>query len=196
MRSWEGPKSVWLLWDIERLCLDCPARAGNRGTILECSSPQANPCTSIATYDQVKRMEVSVSIAVIPSCVGRDFGAGTPILLGETQMSKRFIISEPIFYFQYNLFYEPFTVSDHIASTVGWFGKGMKECCVGLFQTTRPRLPGRAEDFSHDSLCLCRNFKCKTLIVGTVVAGAVSSKIHPPIHPTDVLFIWPINFIL
>jgi len=56
-------------------------------------------------------MEVLVFSAVILSSVGRDFGAETPIVQGETKMCKRFIISEPIFYFQCGLFYETFTVS-------------------------------------------------------------------------------------
>jgi len=64
-------------------------------------------------------MEVSVSSAVILSYMGRDFVEETRIVLGETQTCKGFIISQPIFYFQYVLFYEPFTVSNHIASTVG-----------------------------------------------------------------------------
>ena len=76
-----GPKAVWILWDIERLFHDCPARAGDRGTILRCSSPQANPYTSVATDGQVIRMEVSVSNAVCLSCVGTDFDAETPIIL-------------------------------------------------------------------------------------------------------------------
>lgn len=113
------PKAFWILQDIEGLFLDCPGRAEDRVTILRCSSRQANPCTSVATDGHVIRMEVSVSSDVIFSCVGRDFGAETPIILGVTQTCKRFIISEPIFCFQYDLFHEHFTVSDHIKSTVG-----------------------------------------------------------------------------
>lgn len=139
-------------------------------------------------------MEVSVSSAVILSYMGRDFVEETRIVLGETQTCKGFIISQPIFYFQYVLFYEPFTVSNHIASTVGWFGKGMEESCVDLFQTTLPHLPGRAEDFSHNSLRLCRNFKFKTLILGTVVNTAVSSKTHPSIEQTYLTFdLWDLS---
>lgn len=64
----------------------------------------------------------------------------------------------------------------------------MEESCVDLFQTTRPHLPGRAEDFRHDSLCLCRNFKFETLILDAVVTSAVSSKAHPSTEQTYLSF--------
>jgi len=55
-----GPKGVWILWDIERLFLYCPARAGDRGTILRCSSPQAR--LHNCRYRRSGHMDGSLSI--------------------------------------------------------------------------------------------------------------------------------------
>lgn len=122
-----GPKAVWILWDIQRLLLDCPARAGHRGTILRCSSPQAIPCTNVVTDGQVIRMEVAVSSALILSYLGRNFGTETPTVLGEIQTCEGFIISEPIFYFQYGLSYELLVLTySRQTRAFTWTGRGLR----------------------------------------------------------------------
>jgi len=179
-----GSKAVWILWDIERLFLDCPARTGDRGTILRCSSPQGNPCTSVATDGQVIRMEVSVSSALILSYLGRYFGAETTIVLGLTQTCKGFINSEPIFYFQYGLFYELLTVSDHIVSTVGWFGQGTGRKLCWLITDKTPAFTWTGRGLRP----------LKTPILDNVVTSTVSSKSHPSIEQTYLSFdLWNLS---